>query len=271
MQLENGGPSSTPQSRARSRSEFSSLPHHCGAAALPRKSSFRSSLRATGARFNHDGSPRKRSAGGKNFASAPARPFGAFSTSATRLTYLTEPPNLSGISDPNVVVSFKNVLKKDSTTKTKALEDLLAYVQALNPEGGGTERCGPRCLGPGVSSTVGRQRSAGARALPYPPACAHEISSEAHGEAHTAGCRDLARRHLRQRPRRLRRPPTDSRPSSTRRRRWQRCGRSARRRSSNMPPSAVAETPDTLSDERSNDPRRMRRPSTSESWAQPSL
>ena len=42
---------------------------------------------------------------------------------------MTEPPSFAAISDPNVVVSLKNVLKKDSTTKAKALEDLLSYVQ----------------------------------------------------------------------------------------------------------------------------------------------
>lgn len=46
------------------------------------------------------------------------------------MSYLAEPPTFSSISDPNVVVSFKNVLKKDSTTKGKALEELLSYAQA---------------------------------------------------------------------------------------------------------------------------------------------
>ncbi len=45
------------------------------------------------------------------------------------LSYLGEPPNLASISDPNVVVAFKNLLKKDSTTKAKGLEDLRSYVQ----------------------------------------------------------------------------------------------------------------------------------------------
>jgi hypothetical protein len=49
---------------------------------------------------------------------------------SSSLSYLAEPPSFSAVSDPNVVVSLKNLLKKDSTTKAKALEDLLAYVQA---------------------------------------------------------------------------------------------------------------------------------------------
>lgn len=58
--------------------------------------------------------------------------FGGFGGhgSQSSLSYLAEPPSFNSISDPNIVVSLKNVLKKDSTTKTKALEDVLAYVQA---------------------------------------------------------------------------------------------------------------------------------------------
>ncbi|KAL8696693.1 MAG: hypothetical protein Q9201_007532, partial [Fulgogasparrea decipioides] len=55
--------------------------------------------------------------------------FGAVSSSL--LSYVYEPPDLSSISEPNVVVAFKNLQKKDSTTKAKALEDLLQYVFTL--------------------------------------------------------------------------------------------------------------------------------------------
>lgn len=81
-------------------------------------------------------------ASGKAFANAGSGAFGAFSSasSGSKLSYLTEPPDLSTLSDANVVVSFKNLLKKDATTKTKALEDLLAYVDARPYEqNGGTE------------------------------------------------------------------------------------------------------------------------------------
>ncbi|KAF2625661.1 hypothetical protein BU25DRAFT_412319 [Macroventuria anomochaeta] len=64
------------------------------------------------------------------FGSAPAF-GGSFGGSASQLSYVAEPPNLSSISDPNVVVYFRNLLKKDSTTKAKALEDLQTYVAAL--------------------------------------------------------------------------------------------------------------------------------------------
>lgn len=58
--------------------------------------------------------------------------FGGFGSSdaGSSLSYLAEPPSFSAISDPNVVVSLKNVLKKDSTTKSKGLEDLLSYTLA---------------------------------------------------------------------------------------------------------------------------------------------
>ncbi|KAI8176017.1 E3 ubiquitin-protein ligase listerin [Colletotrichum sp. SAR 10_75] len=82
-----------------------------------------------------------RSGGAKGFG-APARGgFGGFSSSNDNgLSYLTEPPDLSSLSDANVVVSFKNALKKDATTKAKALEELVAYVQAHPYEkDGGTE------------------------------------------------------------------------------------------------------------------------------------
>ena len=52
--------------------------------------------------------------------------FGAVPSS--QLSFIYEPPDLSGITDPNVGVAFKNVQKKDSTTKAKALEELQAYV-----------------------------------------------------------------------------------------------------------------------------------------------
>ena len=63
--------------------------------------------------------------------------FGAISSSP--LSYVYEPPDLTGFSDPNVGVAFKNLQKKDGTTKAKALEDLQTYVSSLNAETGGVE------------------------------------------------------------------------------------------------------------------------------------
>ncbi|KAK4903385.1 hypothetical protein LTR27_000316 [Elasticomyces elasticus] len=59
--------------------------------------------------------------------------FGAFSSSAfgstesSALSYIQEPPDYSAIDDVNLVVAFKNLSKKDSTTKAKALEDIQTY------------------------------------------------------------------------------------------------------------------------------------------------
>ncbi|TGO36504.1 hypothetical protein BHYA_0123g00320 [Botrytis hyacinthi] len=73
-------------------------------------------------------------------STATGASFGfGFTTKATRLSYLTEPSDLSSISDANVILSFKNLSKKDATTKSKALEDLRAFVQDQPNEQGGTE------------------------------------------------------------------------------------------------------------------------------------
>ncbi|KAL8673142.1 MAG: hypothetical protein Q9168_002439 [Polycauliona sp. 1 TL-2023] len=60
--------------------------------------------------------------------------FGAVSSSP--LSYVYEPPDLTTISEPNTVVAFKNLQKKDSTTKAKALEDLLKYLSSLEANHG---------------------------------------------------------------------------------------------------------------------------------------
>ncbi|KAM0284685.1 hypothetical protein ACHAQH_001839 [Verticillium albo-atrum] len=68
--------------------------------------------------------------------------FGGFPSapSGSGLSYLTEPPDFSSISDANVGVAFKNLLKKDATTKTKALEELVSYVRARpHEQDGGVE------------------------------------------------------------------------------------------------------------------------------------
>jgi hypothetical protein len=66
----------------------------------------------------------------------PTSGFGGFGGSAfsssqsSVLSYIQEAPDYSGISDANIVVAFKNLSKRDATTKSKALEDLLVYVSA---------------------------------------------------------------------------------------------------------------------------------------------
>ncbi|KAJ5091452.1 hypothetical protein NUU61_006322 [Penicillium alfredii] len=61
---------------------------------------------------------------------------GAFSTEGkdpSALTYIAEPPDLSRIAEQQLVIAFKNLLKKDEITRTKALEELKDYI--LNVEG----------------------------------------------------------------------------------------------------------------------------------------
>ncbi|KAI0449196.1 hypothetical protein F5B21DRAFT_62801 [Xylaria acuta] len=73
-----------------------------------------------------------RAASSKAVPGFGAATFGSFASAASgvNLSYLAEPPDFSSVSDANVVVSLKNLQKKDATTKAKALEELLAYVQA---------------------------------------------------------------------------------------------------------------------------------------------
>lgn len=60
--------------------------------------------------------------------------FGGFASSSTTLSYLTPPPDFSSVPQ-EVVVPFKNLLKKASTTKDKALQDIVAYVQSVGSKG----------------------------------------------------------------------------------------------------------------------------------------
>lgn len=68
---------------------------------------------------------------------APAHFGGGFgAVAASPLSYVYEPPDLTNISEPNVVVAFKNLQKKDSITKAKALEDLQNFVAGLDSRDG---------------------------------------------------------------------------------------------------------------------------------------
>ncbi|KAK2616896.1 hypothetical protein QQS21_000274 [Conoideocrella luteorostrata] len=70
--------------------------------------------------------------GQRGFGVAPGGGGLGFSSNASgaSLSYLAEPPSFVAISDPNVIVSLKNVLKKADATKAKGLEDLIRYAQA---------------------------------------------------------------------------------------------------------------------------------------------
>ena len=88
-----------------------------------------SSSRAVSGAFTGDGLAFGGGIGGTAFGAVPSSP----------LSYVYEPPDLTGLSDPNVGVAFKNLQKKDGTTKAKALEDLQIYVSSLGVDTGGAE------------------------------------------------------------------------------------------------------------------------------------
>lgn len=52
------------------------------------------------------------------------------------LTYIAEPPDLSRITEQQLVIAFKNLQKKDEITRTKALEELRDYIFAIEDRNG---------------------------------------------------------------------------------------------------------------------------------------
>lgn len=88
-------------------------------------------------------SSKGRAASGRAFGSPAPSGFGGFATTASSagsLSYLSDTPDLSSISDANIVVSFKSLLKKDTTTKSKGLAELVQYTQAHpHDQDGGVE------------------------------------------------------------------------------------------------------------------------------------
>ncbi|KAJ5682594.1 hypothetical protein N7462_005759 [Penicillium macrosclerotiorum] len=62
--------------------------------------------------------------------------FGNDGREPSSLTYITEPPDLSRISDQQLVIAFKNLMKKDEITRTKALEELKEYIVSVEAKDG---------------------------------------------------------------------------------------------------------------------------------------
>lgn len=69
---------------------------------------------------------------GATFGGFGASAFGT--TQSSVLSYVQEPPDYSTISDANTAVAFKNLSKKDETTKSKAVEDLQTFVTSSDVE-----------------------------------------------------------------------------------------------------------------------------------------
>ena len=64
---------------------------------------------------------------------------GAFSSQGkepSSLTYVAEPPDLSRISEAQLAIAFKNFLKKDEVTRTRALDDLRDHVSSVESRSG---------------------------------------------------------------------------------------------------------------------------------------
>jgi hypothetical protein len=77
-------------------------------------------------------------AASSTFGSSSFGGFGgtaAFQTTTSPLSYVTELPDLNAISEPKVVVAYKNLSKKDSVTKAKALEELQDYLSQIGESG----------------------------------------------------------------------------------------------------------------------------------------
>jgi E3 ubiquitin-protein ligase listerin len=54
-----------------------------------------------------------------------------FQTTTSSLSYIAEQPDLSTISNAQLVVILRNLGKKDSTTKSKALEELQEHLKSV--------------------------------------------------------------------------------------------------------------------------------------------
>ncbi|TVY89743.1 E3 ubiquitin-protein ligase listerin [Lachnellula willkommii] len=84
----------------------------------------------------------KTAASSSRAAFAPSTGFGAFGSTAaaSKLSYLAELPNLTSISDPNLIVAFRGLRKPDTTTKLRSLGTITAYVEEQGAlENGGVE------------------------------------------------------------------------------------------------------------------------------------
>ncbi|THD00457.1 hypothetical protein EYZ11_000021 [Aspergillus tanneri] len=64
---------------------------------------------------------------------------GSFSTEGkepSSLTFVSEPPDLSRISEAQIAIAFKNFLKKDEVTRTRSLDDLNDHVSGIESQNG---------------------------------------------------------------------------------------------------------------------------------------
>lgn len=62
--------------------------------------------------------------------------FAADGREPSSLTYIAEPPDLSRIAHQQLVIAFKNLLKKDEITRAKALEELKEHISSVGAKSG---------------------------------------------------------------------------------------------------------------------------------------
>lgn len=87
-------------------------------------------------KFKSQASSSRAAAGGFGSVGGFSSAFSSQGREPSALTYIAEPPDLSRIAEQQLVIAFKNLLKKDEITRTKALEELRDYVTSVEGRGG---------------------------------------------------------------------------------------------------------------------------------------
>ena len=87
-------------------------------------------------KFKSQASSSRAAAGGFVSIGGFSSGFGNSGREPSTLTYIAEPPDLSRIPDQQLVVAFKNLLRKDEITRTKALDELREYTSTVSRRGG---------------------------------------------------------------------------------------------------------------------------------------
>ncbi|KAJ5578378.1 uncharacterized protein N7459_007342 [Penicillium hispanicum] len=87
-------------------------------------------------KFKSQASSSRAAAGGFGSFGGFSGVFGNSGREPSSLTYIAEPPDLSRISDQQVVIAFKNLLKKDDITRTKALDELKEHIASIEASKG---------------------------------------------------------------------------------------------------------------------------------------
>ncbi|KAJ6032053.1 hypothetical protein N7540_002785 [Penicillium herquei] len=87
-------------------------------------------------KFKSQASSSRAAAGGFGSFGGFSGTFGSDGREPSSLTYIAEPPDLSRIFDQRLVIAFKNLLKKDEITRTKALEELKDHIYTVQEKKG---------------------------------------------------------------------------------------------------------------------------------------